>query len=136
MLIANQRAIVPGAVIAVRPVGVLHMQDEAGVDEKIIAVPVSRLTRRYEKVHNYTDLPEITIKQIEHFFAHYKDLEDQQVGEGRSAGATSTRRRRRSSTGWPGRRAERAGPRYLIDSSSTSNTSVPAGAPGRSALSP
>ena len=63
------------AVIAVRPVGVLKMQDESGGDEKIIAVPVPRLTRRYEKVHNYTDLPEITIKQIEHFFEHYKDLE-------------------------------------------------------------
>jgi inorganic pyrophosphatase len=75
VLIANQRGIVPGAVIAVRPVGVLKMQDEGGGDEKIIAVPVPRLTRRYEKVHNYTDLPEITIKQIEHFFEHYKDLE-------------------------------------------------------------
>jgi len=75
VLIANQRGIVPGAVIAVRPVGVLKMRDEGGGDEKIIAVPVPRLTRRYEKVHNYTDLPEITLKQIEHFFEHYKDLE-------------------------------------------------------------
>ena len=61
--------------LAVRPVGVLKMQDEAGGDEKIIAVPVPRLTRRYEKVHNYSDLPEITIHQVEHFFEHYKDLE-------------------------------------------------------------
>ncbi len=75
VLIVNQRQIVPGAVIAVRPVGVLKMQDEAGGDEKIIAVPVSRLTRRYEKVHSCADLPEITLKQIEHFFQHYKDLE-------------------------------------------------------------
>lgn len=75
VLIANQRGIAPGAVIAVRPVGVLKMQDEAGGDEKIIAVPVPRLSRRYENVHNYTDLPEITRQQIEHFFAHYKDLE-------------------------------------------------------------
>ncbi len=75
VLIANQRGVVPGAVIAVRPVGVLKMQDEAGGDEKIIAVPVPRLTRRYENVHNYTDLPEITRQQIEHFFEHYKDLE-------------------------------------------------------------
>ncbi len=75
VLIANQRGIVPGALIAVRPVGVLRMQDEAGGDEKIIAVPVPRLTRRYEKVLNYLDLPEITLKQIEHFFQHYKDLE-------------------------------------------------------------
>jgi inorganic pyrophosphatase len=75
VLIANQRGIVPGAVVAVRPVGVLRMQDEAGGDEKILAVPVSRLTRRYEKVANYTDLPQITLQQIEHFFQHYKDLE-------------------------------------------------------------
>jgi inorganic pyrophosphatase len=75
VLIANQRGIVPGAVVAVRPVGVLKMQDEAGGDEKIVAVPVPRLTRRYEKVHSYSDLPEITLKQIEHFFEHYKDLE-------------------------------------------------------------
>jgi len=75
VLIANQRGIVPGAIVAVRPVGVLKMQDEAGGDEKIIAVPVPRLTRRYEKVHSYLDLPDITCKQIEHFFEHYKDLE-------------------------------------------------------------
>ena len=76
VLIANQRGIVPGAIVAVRPIGVLRMQDEAGVDEKIIAVPVSRLTRRYDQVQDYTQLPDITIKQIEHFFEHYKDLED------------------------------------------------------------
>jgi inorganic pyrophosphatase len=75
VLVANQRGIVPGAVMAVRPVGVLKMQDEAGGDEKIIAVPVPRLTRRYEHVQNYKQLPEITLQQIEHFFAHYKDLE-------------------------------------------------------------
>jgi inorganic pyrophosphatase len=76
VLIANQRGVVPGAIMAVRPVGVLKMQDEAGGDEKIIAVPVPRLTRRYEHIHNYTDMPGITLKQIEHFFVHYKDLED------------------------------------------------------------
>ena len=75
VLIANQRGIIPGAVVAVRPVGVLKMEDEGGGDEKIIAVPVPRLTRRYENVTNYKMLPEITLQQIEHFFAHYKDLE-------------------------------------------------------------
>src|SRR6267154_3686709 len=64
VLVANQRGIVPGAVIAVRPIGVFLMQDEAGVDEKIIAVPVSRLTRRYETIQTYTQLPEITVQQI------------------------------------------------------------------------
>jgi inorganic pyrophosphatase len=75
VLVANQRGILPGAVLAVRPVGVLKMQDEAGTDEKILAVPVPRLTRRYEHVRNYTDLPEITLHQVQHFFEHYKDLE-------------------------------------------------------------
>jgi inorganic pyrophosphatase len=75
VLICNQRGIIPGAIVACRPVGVLKMQDEAGGDEKIIAVPVPRLTRRYENVHNYTHLPDITISQVQHFFEHYKDLE-------------------------------------------------------------
>ncbi|CAA9232759.1 MAG: Inorganic pyrophosphatase [uncultured Craurococcus sp.] len=75
VLIANTRPIVPGAVINVRPVGVLKMEDDGGVDEKIIAVPSTKLTRRYEKVANYSDLPQITLDQIKHFFEHYKDLE-------------------------------------------------------------
>jgi inorganic pyrophosphatase len=75
VLVANTRPIFPGAVINVRPIGVLQMQDDAGGDEKIIAVPVPRLTKRYSHVTNYTDLPEITIQQIQHFFQHYKDLE-------------------------------------------------------------
>jgi inorganic pyrophosphatase len=75
VLIANTRPIVPGAVINVRPIGVLKMEDDGGGDEKIIAVPVPRLTKRYENVHNYTDLPVITREQIQHFFEHYKDLE-------------------------------------------------------------
>ena len=75
VLVANTRAIAPGAIMNVRPVGVLVMEDDGGQDEKIIAVPSSKLTQRYDRVANYTDLPEITIKQIEHFFEHYKDLE-------------------------------------------------------------
>ena len=75
VLVCNTRAIVPGAVINCRPVGVLIMEDDAGHDEKIIAVPSAKLTRRYDKIDSYSDLPEITIEQIEHFFAHYKDLE-------------------------------------------------------------
>jgi inorganic pyrophosphatase len=75
VLIANTRAIVPGAVINVRPIGVLRMNDEAGADEKVIAVPSTKLTKRYAHISNYTDLPEITLQQIQHFFEHYKDLE-------------------------------------------------------------
>ena len=75
VIVANTRAIVPGAVMSCRVVGVLLMEDEAGQDEKFIAVPSAKLTRRYEKVANYDDLPSITLHQIEHFFSHYKDLE-------------------------------------------------------------
>jgi inorganic pyrophosphatase len=75
VLVANTRPIVPGAIINVRPIGVLKMNDDGGGDEKIIAVPVPRLTKRYQNVHEYTDLPEITREQIQHFFEHYKDLE-------------------------------------------------------------
>ena len=75
VLVANTRAIVPGAIIAVRPVGVLIMEDEAGQDEKIIAVPTSKLTKRYDGVKTVADMPKITLDQIEHFFEHYKDLE-------------------------------------------------------------
>jgi inorganic pyrophosphatase len=75
VLVANTRPIIPGAVINVRPVGVLRMEDDGGQDEKIIAVPHPKLTKRYLNVHNYTDIPLITREQIQHFFEHYKDLE-------------------------------------------------------------
>ncbi|MCA0275928.1 MAG: inorganic diphosphatase [Proteobacteria bacterium] len=75
VLVCNTRQLIPGCVINVRPIGVLVMEDNAGEDEKVIAVPSPKLTRRYENVFNHTDLPEITLQQIEHFFAHYKDLE-------------------------------------------------------------
>ena len=75
VLVANTRPIVPGAVINVRPVGVLKMKDDGGGDEKIIAVPSPKITKRYVDIANYTDLPKITLEQIQHFFEHYKDLE-------------------------------------------------------------
>ncbi|THF58169.1 inorganic diphosphatase [Ollibium composti] len=75
VLIANSRPLIPGAVIAVKPIGVLLMQDEAGPDEKIIAVPTSKITRRYEQIEEAEQLPEIALKQVQHFFEHYKDLE-------------------------------------------------------------
>ena len=70
VLICNTRAIMPGAVISVRPIGVLMMEDNMGTDEKIIAVPSAHLTKRYEQCTNYSDLPAITLHQIEHFFSH------------------------------------------------------------------
>ena len=75
VLVANTRPLFPGCYLNVRPIGVLKMEDEKGLDEKIIAVPVARLTGRYVHVAEYTDLPQITIEQIQHFFEHYKDLE-------------------------------------------------------------
>ena len=75
VLVCNTRPLIPGCVINARPIGVLIMEDNAGQDEKIIAVPSSSLTKRYEKVANFDDMPEITLQQIEHFFEHYKDLE-------------------------------------------------------------
>ena len=71
----NTRAIAPGAVMSCRVVGVLLMEDQAGIDEKLIAVPSHHLTARYDHVKDYTDLPQITLDQVEHFFTHYKDLE-------------------------------------------------------------
>jgi inorganic pyrophosphatase len=75
VIIANTRAIQPGAIMNCRPVGVLLMEDEGGQDEKIIAVPSPKVSRRYEKVTDYSQLPSITLEQIQHFFEHYKDLE-------------------------------------------------------------
>src|SRR5262245_42347703 len=67
--------VIPGAVIRCRPVGALLMEDQAGIDEKIIAVPVDDLLPFYTGINSYLDLPEILRDQIAHFFQHYKDLE-------------------------------------------------------------
>ena len=75
VLVINTRELVPSCVINVRPIGVLIMEDNAGQDGKIIAVTSHKLTQRYGHVLNYSDMPAITMQQIEHFFEHYKDLE-------------------------------------------------------------
>ena len=75
VMVHGQRSLVPGCVVAARPVGVLLMEDEAGLDEKILAVPSKRLTAYYDKIEEYTDLPDILIQRIGHFFEHYKDME-------------------------------------------------------------
>lgn len=76
VLIANQRPLLSGAVINCRPVGVLFMKDEAGEDEKIIAVPSEKVSAMFNHISNFRDLPEIQRRQFAHFFGHYKDLED------------------------------------------------------------
>lgn len=75
VLIANQTPIMPGAVVRCRPIGVLIMEDEAGMDEKILMVPVDKLNPWYTDVQDYNELPEVFRGRIQHFFEHYKDLE-------------------------------------------------------------
>jgi inorganic pyrophosphatase len=75
IMVVGQRAVVPGCVVRARPVGVLMMEDEAGMDEKIVAVPHGALTRYYDNIKTYTDLPQVLQDRIPHFFEHYKDLE-------------------------------------------------------------
>ncbi len=75
VLVAGPVPVVPGAVVRARPVGVLVMEDEKGLDEKILCVPVDELHPWYSNVSSYRNLPQIVLDQISHFFAHYKDLE-------------------------------------------------------------
>jgi inorganic pyrophosphatase len=74
-LVLVPATIVPGAVIRARPIGVLHMTDESGQDEKIICVPHNKVHPLYSDVKTVEDLPEITRQTIKHFFETYKDLE-------------------------------------------------------------
>lgn len=75
VLVVGQVAVVPGSIIRCRPVGALVMEDEAGMDEKILAVPVDQLHPFYTGIRSYEDLPTVLCEQIAHFFEHYKDLE-------------------------------------------------------------
>jgi inorganic pyrophosphatase len=75
VLVMAQFALPPGVVVRCRPVGMLAMEDEAGEDAKVLAVPVDQLTQMYRSVQAPRDLPQILLDQIAHFFAHYKDLE-------------------------------------------------------------
>ncbi|MCX4026070.1 inorganic diphosphatase [Endozoicomonas sp. SM1973] len=76
VLVVTPFPVAVGSVMRCRPVGVLNMSDESGEDAKLIAVPHDKLTTLYKDVKEYTDLPELLIKQIEHFFENYKDLEE------------------------------------------------------------
>ena len=75
VLVCNTREPIPGCVINVRPVCVLVMEGNSGQDEKILAAPSPHVTQRYHGIDDVMDLPRITLKQIQHFFEHYKDLE-------------------------------------------------------------
>jgi len=75
VLVIAPFALVPGVVVRCRSIGVLRMTDEAGRDVKLLAVPIDKLTSLYRQIRSAHDLPQLTLAQIEHFFAHYKDLE-------------------------------------------------------------
>ena len=75
-LVITPHPIVVGSLIKVRPIGVLNMTDESGVDFKILSVPISKLTKQYENIKDIGDVSVDLLKTIEHFFKHYKDLED------------------------------------------------------------
>jgi inorganic pyrophosphatase len=75
VLVITPYPVVPGSVIRARPVGVLKMSDEAGGDEKLLAVPHEKLSQLYNDIHDIDDVPQQLKDQIVHFFEHYKDLE-------------------------------------------------------------
>lgn len=76
VLVATPVPLISGAVIRCRIIGMLHMTDESGVDAKLLAVPISKLSKMYEEVITYQDLPKPLLQSLVHFFTHYKDLEE------------------------------------------------------------
>ena len=75
VLVLSEYPVTYGAVIPCKPIGVLLMEDEKGEDEKILAVPSEKMNSEYSKFNEIEELPEVTLKKVEHFFEHYKDLE-------------------------------------------------------------
>lgn len=76
VMVVGRIPVAVGSVMRTRPIGVLFMEDESGIDEKILGVPHSKLHPYHDNVHNFGDLRDTELRQIEHFFAHYKDLEE------------------------------------------------------------
>lgn len=76
VLVITPIPLLSGSVIRCRPIGVLNMTDESGKDAKILAVPIDKLSKIYREVQSYEDIPQHLFLSIEHFFQHYKDLED------------------------------------------------------------
>jgi inorganic pyrophosphatase len=75
VMVVGRMPVIPGAILRARPIGVLKMTDEAGMDEKILAVPTDKITPINRNIKTYRDIPEIDLARISHFFEHYKDLE-------------------------------------------------------------
>ncbi len=76
VLVFSEYPITYGAVIPCKPIGILLMEDEKGEDEKILAVPTEKMNSEYSKINEIDELPKITLDKVEHFFEHYKDLEN------------------------------------------------------------
>jgi inorganic pyrophosphatase len=76
VLVVTPVPLLSTSVVRCRVVGMLKMTDESGVDAKLIAVPITKLCKEYQKINTYADLPQTLLLSIEHFFTHYKDLED------------------------------------------------------------
>lgn len=75
VLVISYDPLLPGSVIRVKPVGVLETEDEKGRDAKVVAVPANKIDPRFQNINDINDLPEAVKQRIEHFFAHYKELE-------------------------------------------------------------
>ena len=75
VLVITQYPVMPSSILRARPIGVLLMEDESGKDEKIIAVPVTKLDVTYENVRDINDIHPVILQRITHFFERYKDLE-------------------------------------------------------------
>ncbi|MEM2203296.1 MAG: inorganic diphosphatase [Sulfolobales archaeon] len=75
VLVISDHQFLPGSVVRVRPIAILEMEDEEGIDAKIVAVPDDKVEPRYSSIRDLKDLPDIIKRRIEHFFQHYKELE-------------------------------------------------------------
>ncbi len=75
VLVMSPTPLLTGVVVRCRAIGILKMEDDAGDDAKLLAVPIDKITPIYRNVSSHRDLPQLTLDQIVHFFAHYKDLE-------------------------------------------------------------
>ncbi len=75
VLVISREPVAPGSVMRCRPIGVLEMKDEEGIDKKLMAVPHSKLDPSYDNVKTIDDLPQVILDRIKHFFEHYKELE-------------------------------------------------------------
>ena len=76
VLVLTPYTLMPGSIIECRPIGVMDMEDESGMDAKVIAVPVSKVCQDYDHINDISDLPKGLVKSIQHFFEHYKDLDE------------------------------------------------------------